>query len=365
MPNNNNFNNDTMMVEPQDLRCMRIKVPVVLAEEEAQVVVDTTFCLPELAKKVDHIDIMVRDLEADPVFVHENDSTWNLSMSKKWPHNIHNFPGGRAFVKKVVVHGTLHKQIYYVNQEDQVKHVGEDIPFTKTIDLTEPEPVMDIDDVEIQFHGTRADVTWDLVRASRLQQTGVVIVRVKISEQRQIMVAVCPGEACPTNRNLLRDPGFEQWIGDTPLLWGATNVFRASNDLVRTGAHAAGLGLDPTLPAAVFQTTRRINTDFVYRLCFWARKLAPALTPECDFTLEAQVTFFDSDHNQIDVQSQSWSDDQVPFNYKQFCLDVGPVNDGVSYALVRIAMHVPVGATPPNNCQVIVDDASLVCIRRR
>ncbi|MCL5058915.1 MAG: DUF3794 domain-containing protein [Actinobacteria bacterium] len=364
MPHNNNFNNEPIMVEPQDLRCMRIKVPVVLAEEEAQVVVDTTFCLPELAKKIDHIDVSVQNLEADPVFVHETESTWNMSISKKWPHMAHFMPSGRAFVKKVIVHGTLHKQIFYVNMDDAVKHVGEDIPFTKTIDLAEPEPVMDIDDVEIQFHGSRADVTWDLVRASRLQQTGVIIIRLKVSEQRQIFVAVCPFEPCPTNRNLLRDPSFEQWIGDTPLLWGATNVFRASGELARTGTFAAGLGLDPTLPAAVFQTTRRINPDFLYRLCFWARKLTP-LPPNCDFTLEAQVTFFDADHNQIDVQSQSWSDDQVPTAYKQFCLDVGPANGDIAYALVRIAMQVPVGTTPPNNCQVIIDDATLLCIRRR
>jgi len=365
MPNNNNFNNETMVVEPQDLRCMRIRVPVVLSDEEAQAEVVTTFCLPELAKKVDHIDIMVRDLEADPIFVFEDESTWNIAISQKFPHAGHFFPSGKAFVKKVVVHGTLHKQIYYVNQEDQVKHVGEDIPFTETITLAEPEPVVDIDDVEVTFRGTRAEVTWDLVRASRLHQTGVVILRIKIIEERQLLVAVCPGDVCPTNRNLLRDPGFEQWIGDTPLLWGATNVFRASGDLIRTGTFAAGLGLDPTLPAAVFQTTRRINSDFQYRLCFWARKLTPPLSPACDFTLEAQVTFFDADHNQIDAQSQSWSDEQVPTSYRQFCLDVGPSNGDVAYALVRIAMQVPVGVTTPNNCQVIIDDATLLCIRRR
>jgi len=54
-----------VFTEPEQVRCMKIKVPVVLAEAEAQIVVDTTFCLPELAKKVDHIDVMVQGLEAD------------------------------------------------------------------------------------------------------------------------------------------------------------------------------------------------------------------------------------------------------------------------------------------------------------
>ena len=168
---------------------------------------------------------------------------------------------------------------------------------------------------------------------------------------------------CP-QVNLLRDPSFEQWIGDTPLLWGSTNVFRVGTELARTGTFAAGLGLDPTLPAAVFQTTRRLMQGFHYRFCFWGRKLSP-LPPNCDFTLEAQVSFFDSNQNPIDTLSQSWSVDQVPNTYRQFCLDISSVQEDVAYALVRIAMQVTPGAQTPNNCQVIIDDASLQCIKNR
>jgi len=346
--------------EPEIVRCVKIKVPVVIAETgEAQVVVSNTFCLPELAKKIDHIDIMVQDLEADPVFVHESESSWNISMHKKWPHHFTmGLPAGRAFLKKIIVHGTLHKQIFYVNQDDVVKHVAEDVPFSRTIDLPEPEPVVDIDDVEIQFHGKKADVTWDLVRASRLQQTGVVLIRAKAVEQRQLFVQVCPTpEKCPKDVNILRDPSFEHWVGNTPLLWGATNVFRAEG---RTGQFGAGLGLDPTLPAAVFQTTNRIVPGFMYRFCFWARRLE-ILPPNCDFTLEAQVSFFDAAGDLLDAQSQSWSDEQVPTSFRQFCLNVGPVAEEAAFALVRIALQVPTGVAPPNNCQVVVDDASLVC----
>jgi len=229
--------------------------------------------------------------------------------------------------------------------------VGEDIPFTKTFDLAEPEPVIDVDDVEIQFHGSRADVTWDLVRASRLQQTGVIIVRTKVVEQRQIFVQVCPSpEACPKGVNVLRDPGFEQWVGDTPLLWGATNVFRAPG---RNGGFGAGLGFVPTVPSAVFQTN-------VYRFCFWAQRQV-ILPPNCDFTLEAMISFFDAQSNLVDTVTQSWDDSQVPTTFRQFCLDTGPVSENVSYALVRIALQVDPTAPAPNNCQVVVDDASLVC----
>ena len=349
-------------VEPELVRCVKIKVPVVIAEaEEAQVVVSNTFCLPELAKKVDHIDVMVQDLEADPVFVYENENTWNIAMSKDWPHWLTwGFPAGKAFIKKVIVHGVFHKQIYYVNQEDAVRHVGEDIPFTKTIELDEPVPVVDVDDVEIQFGGKRADVTWDLVRASRLQQTGVIEIRIKVVEMRQLFVQVCPSpEKCPKNVNVLRDPGFEHWVGDTPLLWGSTNVFRVDDEAnPRGGSFAAGLGATPTLPAAVFQTVRQVAEGNMYRLCFWAMRL-PIIPPACDFTLEAQVSFFNAAGDLVDTQSQSWGDDQVGTAWRQFCLNVGPVAEDVTFALVRIALQVPVNSL--NNCRVAIDDASLVC----
>ena len=68
---------------PDYLRCMKVKLPIVLAETEAQVVVDSVAMVPELAKKVDHIDVMVMGLEADPVFVHEDESHWSMSFRKK------------------------------------------------------------------------------------------------------------------------------------------------------------------------------------------------------------------------------------------------------------------------------------------
>lgn len=356
--------NEFEFIEPDLVKCVKIKVPVVIAEtEDAQIVVDNTFCLPELAKKIDHIDISVRDLEADPVFVHHSESTWNISMSKKWPHH-HSWgvPSGKAFLKKVIVHGVLHKQIFYVNKDDQVKHVAEDVPFSKTIDFAEPEPVIDIDDVEIQFRGKRADITWDLIRASRLQQTGIVIIRVKAVEQRQIWVQVCPSpdKKCKKDVNVLRDPCFEQWVGNAPLLWGATNVFRTDG---RNG-HGAGLGRDPRYPAAVFQTTSKVVSDLRYQLCFWAKKIQEFQDrhhEKCDFTVEAQVSFFNGEGEIIDSQSQSWSHQQIPTNFKQFCFTTGRVPEDTSYALVRIAMHVPSTGDDNNRCQVIIDDVTLKC----
>lgn len=98
----------------------------------------------------------------------------------------------------------------------------------------------------------------------------------------------------------------------------------------------------------------------MYRLCFWAERLT-ILPPNCNFTLEAQVSFFNSAGELIDTQSQSWSSEQVPTTFRQFCLNVGPVGVDTVFAMVRFALQVPTGVTPPNNCQVVIDDASLVC----
>ncbi len=348
-----------MLPVPDELRCVEVKLPIVLADLEAQTEVDSTLCMPELCKKVDHIDVMVQDLEADPVFVHEHESNWSISFNKKWPHHCCEH-GGRAFVKKVIVHGTLHKQIYYVNQNDEVKHVGEDVPFTKMIELDEPEPVIDVDNVWVSFRRARADITWDLVRASRLRQVGVIIIRLKVVEERQVFINVCPRmEKCP-RKNLLRDPGFEQWIGDIPVAWGAINVLRVT-DNVHGGSYAVRLGSDVTAQSAVFQVVRKIHPDHSYRLCFWARRAnLLGVTVNCDFTMTASVIYYDTDGEVLANLQQQWSSTSVGQAWTQFCFDAGPPPEEVSYAQVFIACR---PESTGNNCFVVVDDASLMCVK--
>lgn len=71
----------------------------VLAETTAQVLVDDTITLPLPAEKIDEIVASVRDLRC---FVIQN---------------------------KVIFQGTLHKQIFFVDEDGFVRHVGVDIPF--------------------------------------------------------------------------------------------------------------------------------------------------------------------------------------------------------------------------------------------
>ncbi|MBC7324770.1 MAG: hypothetical protein H5T99_05600, partial [Moorella sp. (in: Bacteria)] len=170
----------------------------------------------------------------------------------------------------------------------------EEVPFTRMIELKEPQPVLNEDEVMIRHLKPRIDVSWELIRGSRLQQTGVVIIRLKIVEERQVFVQLCPSpEICPPG-NLLEDPGLEQWVGNVPVFWGATaNV--APTSTAHSGSWAAELGTpSSTTEAAIFQTVRNnmaIAPGRTYRLSFWARENVTA-APVSNFTLNVEVRFF-------------------------------------------------------------------------
>jgi len=347
-------------MEPEMVLCMKLKVPVVLAEEEAQVVVDSTTHLPELAKKVDHIDGKVQDLEAEPVFIHEHIGRWQVVIPKEWNHHFKHITGGVAVVKKVLVTGVLHKQIYYVNKEDDVKHFQEEITFSKVVELKTPQPVLDEDNVIVQFPKPKFDITWELIRGSRLQQTGIIIVRLKIVEERQIYVQLCPSpEVCPPG-NLLEDPGLEQWVGNVPVFWGATaNV--APTSVAHGGGQGAELGVpNATQEAAIFQTVRNtqaIAPGRVYKLTFWARENVTA-APVSNFTLNAEVRFFNRTGQQLDGVSQSWNSTAIPDNsYQQFSVNTPAAPAGTASALVRLTF-----APGTNNTNTLkIDDVTFEC----
>lgn len=347
--------------EPETVLCMKLKVPVVLAEEEAQVVVDSTTHLPELAKKVDHIDGKVMDLEADPVFIHEHIGRWQVVIPREWNHHFKHITGTVSVVKKVLVQGVLHKQIFYVNKDDSVKHHQEDITFSKVVELREPQPVLDEDNISVQFPKPKLDITWELVRGSRLHQTGVIIVRLKIVEERQIFVQLCPSpEVCPPG-NLLEDPGLEQWVGNVPVFWGATaNV--APTSTVHSGSRAAELGTPTaTAEAAIFQTVRNdlaIRPGRTFRLTFWARENTTAV-PVSNFTLNVDILFFNRNGMPVDGVSQSFTSAAIPDNaYQQYTITTPATPPGTATALVRFTF-VP---GPTNTNTVKIDDVTFECV---
>lgn len=351
--------------------CAKVNIPVVLSEADVEITVDNVICLPELAVKVDRIVASVRDVEGEPVvFGARFDPTRHKQTGKfvKWKEKA-------DFVKRVVVHGVLHKQIFYVNRDNMVKHVGEDVPFSKTVDLEELEAVEDADNITVQVHNVRSRVEWNLIKSSRVHQTGFIRFRVKVVEERQLYVQLCPEAECIPGVNLLRDPGFEHWADRRSLVfWGTSNVIRSTTS--RSGSFAAKLGNSTNEPASLFQSVfQGIVPGFIYELCFQARrKTERGPVPSggadcvgdchdgghnCRFSLTAEVIFFDRFGNQLSESSKALQSGQVPENgYQQFCLTTGRAPEDATNALVRFSFS----PEDRNRCSVKIDDAVLQCL---
>lgn len=341
--------------ETQPVRCIEIKVPVVVAEADLEKEVDSTIILPELAVKVDKIIASVRDLKGTPVFFEEDEVTTGPTTVEQFgelePH--------RVVVKKVVVTGTVHKQIFYVNKNNEVKHTSEDVTFSKMVEFKEPRRVIRKRDVFVDFKHIDLNINFELQRASRLHQTIVVSMLVKIVEDRQIFVQTCPRpKMCPPG-NQLRDGGLEVWADAThPVFWGASNV--AQTTVVHSGSFAAEIGrLNPLLPGSLFQMVHRgIVSGRQYRLTFWVKEDIFG-TNVSAFTLNAEVVFFDENGVQIGVGSQNLASTAIPDTaYSQVQFTTPITDEKVASAMVRFSFT----PAPGNTNTAKVDDVMLECV---
>lgn len=343
--------------EPDNVLCVKIKVPVVLAEEEVQVVVDNITSMPELAQKIDHIDARLDDFKGRPVFLHENGDRWISVIEQEgwdrfgWKWSSHRQP----IVKKILVSGTLHKQVYYVDKNDHVKHFGEDIPFSKDVTISMPQPVVSEDDVFVQLHHKKIDMRWELRRGSRLEQVGVMIFAIKVVEERQIFVQVCPrlDRKCARGINLIKDGSFDAWgTNTTPVFWGASNVENANG--------GALLGADPDDRASLFQTiSNNIVPTGQYRLCFDATEVTPPAPAVSSFTLTAEVAFYDRYGRFISSEMQTFTTSQInDNNASRLCLNATAPED-TREVLVRFTFE----PSAVNAGQVIIDNVMFECIR--
>jgi ribosome biogenesis SPOUT family RNA methylase Rps3 len=84
---------------------------------------------------------------------------------------------------KVVVQGVLHKQIFFVGEDNIVHHQAEDIPFSTFIDVPGAEPGMNV-----QVDPVVETVIFHLLSPTLLHQKVVLEFFVKITETRQLNV---------------------------------------------------------------------------------------------------------------------------------------------------------------------------------
>ncbi len=148
-----------------------VKSELVIAEDVKQLILEDVICIPEGAQKIFDINAVVKDLECEII------------------------------PDKVVVKGNLHKQIFYVDEDDCVSLMRADIPFSTFVEVPGAEPGMNC-----QPHAAVEFISPTLVRETEdcpackgdddlffaLRERAVLEIFVKISEEVQLNVALCP-----------------------------------------------------------------------------------------------------------------------------------------------------------------------------
>lgn len=141
-----------------------VKIDVVIGENTRQILSETTLILPVPAIKIRDIVVRVRDLDTQVI---EN---------------------------KVIVQGVLHKQIFFVGTDNVVRHIAEDVPFSTFLDIPGALPGMDV-----QVHPTIEAVIPILLNPTTLLQKIVLEIFIKVTEKRQINIALGDGPLVRVN----------------------------------------------------------------------------------------------------------------------------------------------------------------------
>lgn len=355
-------------------QCVLVKLPIVIADVPASVMVDNVLCLPEQARKVDHIDVVVRDLEAEPIYsaplmagvgpcpspkatIHFGDPTC-VSPSE---------------IRRINVSGTLHKQVYYVDRNDDVRHVGEDVPFRRSVELRPPLLVGAPQNIDIDFRDVDVDLTFEMMKASRVQQTANITFVLKITEDQQVFIQTCPPPDVLIGQQVLSNTGFEAFAGNVLAVWGGSNYVTGQPGRL-LGGFSVGLGgppADPQNPTAPFANPANvaslvqqippgaIRPGLRYEFCFFIQEVIPLLGATVDYTVEARVVFVNTAGTVINSTGVVIVQDEelTPGNWVQRCLLSSPAPEGAASGYVQIVFT---PNNPANVGYVLIDDATLV-----
>ncbi|MDA8065606.1 MAG: DUF3794 domain-containing protein [Thermaerobacter sp.] len=95
---------------------------------------------------------------------------------------------------KVIVQGTLHKQIYYVGTDSIVHHVAEDVPWSEMVEVAPLDPAVPVrEGMHEQDHSVVENLIWEFDPATgQLIQKVIILVQVTVDEFREIPVCLSP-----------------------------------------------------------------------------------------------------------------------------------------------------------------------------
>lgn len=132
-----------------------VKVERVIGENAIQTMVDNEVTLAVAAEKIVDIDAEVIDLTADVIS------------------------------DKIIIQGVIHKQLFYIGEDDVEHHQAEEIPFSEFIDLPGAEPGMNV-----QVHPTIEHVKHELTPDGTVVNQEIVLeLFAKVTETSQIKIA--------------------------------------------------------------------------------------------------------------------------------------------------------------------------------
>lgn len=130
-----------------------VRAEVVIGEATKQLLVETNVTLAKPAIKIRNITAEIRDLTSELI------------------------------MDKVIIQGLLHKQVFFVGEDNIVHHQTEEVPFSTFVDVFGAEPGMNV-----QIHPTVETILFTLLTPTLLHQKVVIEFFVKVTEPTQINI---------------------------------------------------------------------------------------------------------------------------------------------------------------------------------
>jgi hypothetical protein len=132
-----------------------LKLDTVVGEQTSQLLLESTLALSQPAVKIREIVAKVEQLMAEVI------------------------------EDKIIIQGIVHKQIFFINQNNLEIHQSEDVPFSTFVDIPGAVPGMDV-----RIKPQIETILFELLDPNRLRQKVVLELFVKITESQQLQVQV-------------------------------------------------------------------------------------------------------------------------------------------------------------------------------
>ncbi|MGE5583191.1 MAG: DUF3794 domain-containing protein [Bacillota bacterium] len=132
-----------------------LKLETVIGENTNQILVENVFTLPIPTVKIREIIASIRDIVTEVI---EN---------------------------KVIIQGILHKQIFFIGEDNLEHHQAEDIPFSTFVDIIGATPGMNV-----RVDSRIETILFELENSLTLRQKVVIEFFVKVTETQQLLVQI-------------------------------------------------------------------------------------------------------------------------------------------------------------------------------